>query len=145
MPLLDSILGGNVLGFVNNLIGQFHLSPEDKAKLQAAIDANQTAIQLAQIDLEKNAQQAVSTETDEAIKAYAAEQTTDDGYTKHWRPTFGYMVTLLLFWNYAIVPLFGRTPVAIPDRLFEMFGALLLVAIGGRTFEKIFPPSQGKG
>lgn len=144
MPILDNILGGNVLGFVNGLIDKFKLSPEDKAKFQAAIDANQTQIQLAQIELEKNAQSQVSAETTAALAAYQAEQTTDDGYTKHWRPTFGYMVTLLLFWNYAIVPLFGRTPVVIPDRLFEMFGALLLVAIGGRSFEKIFAPGQGK-
>lgn len=141
---VTNLLGGTLLDKVNGLIGQFHLSAEDKAKFQQALADNQQQLALAQLDLEKNAQQAIATETDEAIKAYAAEQTTDDGYTKHWRPTFGYMVTFLLFWNYAIVPLFGRTPVQIPDRLFEMFGALLLVAIGGRTFEKIFPPGQGK-
>lgn len=142
---VTNLLGGSLLDKVNGLIGQFHLSAEDKAKFQAALADNQKEIQLAQLDIEAKAQAQISAETTAALDAYKAEQTTDDGYTKHWRPTFGYMVTLLLFWNYAIVPLFGRTPVVIPDRLFEMFGALLLVAIGGRTFEKIFPPDQGKG
>jgi hypothetical protein len=144
LPLLDQLLGGNLLQTVKGFIDSFHLSPEDKAKFQAQIDANATQLQLAQLNLEAKAQEQVSAETTAALEAYKAEQTTDDGYTKHWRPTFGYMVTLLLFWNYAIVPLFERTPVVIPDRLFEMFGALLLVAIGGRSFEKIFPPGQGK-
>jgi Holin of 3TMs, for gene-transfer release len=138
VSILDQLIGGNLGQVFKDVVSQFHLSPEDKAKMQAAIDENQKEIQLAQLALETKAQEQVSAETTAALDAYKAEQTTDDGYTKHWRPTFGYMVTLLLFWNYAIVPLFGRTPVTIPDRLFEMFGALLLVAIGGRSFEKIF-------
>lgn len=144
MPLLDQILGGNIGQLFKDVVGTFKLSPEDKAKFQAAIDENQTQITLKQMDMEKAAAQAVSDETKASLAAYQAEQTQDDGFTKHWRPTFGYMVTLLLFWNYAIVPLLGKPPVTIPDRLFEMFGALLLVAIGGRSFEKIFAPGQGK-
>lgn len=144
MPLLDQLFAGGIGTAFKDIVGTFKLSPEDKAKFQAAIDENQTQVQLAQIALETKAQDAVTTETAAALDAYKAEQTTDDGYTKHWRPTFGYMVELLILWNYAIVPLLGRTPVVIPDRLFEMFGALLLVAIGGRSFEKIFSPAQGK-
>lgn len=145
MPILEEILGGGVDKLFKDVVGEFHLSKEDQAKFQQAIDDNATAIKAKQLDLQGKLDATISAETTAALDAYKAEQTSDDGYTKHWRPTFGYMVILLLFWNYAIVPMLGKPPVILPDRLFEMFGALLLVAIGGRTFEKIFPGSRNNG
>lgn len=144
MSFLQNALGSNLGQVFKDVVGEFHLSAEDKAKFQQAIADNSKEIELAQIELESKVQDGVSSEVKAAISAYQAEQTGDDGYTKHWRPTFGYMVILLLFWNYAIVPLLGKQPVVLPTQLFEMFGALLLVAIGGRSFEKIFGNGNGK-
>jgi Holin of 3TMs, for gene-transfer release len=144
VPILDQLFAGGLKDLFDSVVGQFHLSKEDQAKFQAAIDENKKEIELAQIELEVKLQDALSSETKAALDAYKAEQTGDDKYTKRWRPTFGYTVTFLIFWNYAIVPLFNRPPVILPDRLLEMFGALLLVAIGGRSFEKIFGNGSGK-
>lgn len=138
MGILQDAIGSNLAEVFKSVVGEFHLSKEDQAKFQQAIDENKKEIDLAQIELESKVQDGISSEVKASIAAYQAEQTGDDGYTKHWRPTFGYMVILLLFWNYAIVPLLGKQPVVLPTQLFEMFGALLLVAIGGRSFEKIF-------
>jgi holin (3TMs family) len=135
---LASILGKSLGETFKDAVGAFKADPTVKLQLEAAVEQNKAIIEQKQIDLQAKIADALSSEVNSALAAYKAEQTGDDKYTKRWRPTFGYMVTILLFWNFAIAPLFGRTPVIIPDRLFQMFGALLLVAIGGRTFEKIF-------
>jgi hypothetical protein len=144
MAGIQDILGGTLLESVKGLIDSFHLSPEKAAEFKQVIADNSKEIEIAQIEADSKIADSLSKETQAAIDAYAREQTSDDSYTKHWRPTFGYMVTLLLFWNYAMLPLFHVAPVTIPDRLFEMFGALLLVAIGGRSFEKIFGGNGSK-
>jgi hypothetical protein len=145
MPLLEQLAGANLGQLFKDVVGEFHLSKEDQAKFQQAIDDNATLIKSKQIELQGKLDASISAETTAALEAYKAEQTGDDKYTKRWRPTFGYAVTLLIFWNYAIVPLFGKPPVILPDRLLEMFAALLLVAIGGRSLEKIFPGSRSNG
>jgi len=142
---LNTILGSSLGKLFKDAVGAFKADPTVKAQLEAAIEENKDLLAQKQIELQGKLADAISAETVAAIDAYKAEQTGDDKFTKHWRPTFGYMVTLLLFWNFAIVPLFGRPPVVIPDRVFEMFGALLLVAIGGRSFEKIFAARAGNG
>lgn len=144
MPLLDTILGGNLGQVVKDVVGTFKLSPEDKAKFQAAVDANQTQIQLAQIDLEKNANDAMSREVEAASANIRAEATTGDKYTSRARPSFVYVVLVILIANYILFPLLGKTPLTFPDALFWLFGSCMLGYTGARTWEKVTVFGQGK-
>ncbi len=119
---LNTILGSSLGKLFKDAVGAFKADPTVKAQLEAAIEENKDLLAQKQIELQGKLADAISAETVAAIDAYKAEQTGDDKFTKHWRP-----------------------PVVIPDRVFEMFGALLLVAIGGRSFEKIFAARAGNG
>lgn len=137
MPLLDTILGANLGQVFKDVVGTFKLDPEEKAKFQAAVDANATAIQLAQIALEKNAQDELARETEAASANIRAEATTGDKYTSRARPSFVYVVLVILVSNYILFPLTGKTPLLFPDALFWLFGSCLLGYTGARTWEKV--------
>src|SRR5580704_1483859 len=115
MPLLDTILGANLGQVFKDVVGQFHLNPEDKAKFQAAIDANQTQVQLAQIELQKSANDAVSREVEAASANIRAEANTGDKYTSRARPSFIYVMLVILVANYILFPLMGRPLLNFPD------------------------------
>lgn len=145
MSFLQNAIGSNLGEIFKDVVGEFHLSKEDQAKFQQAIDDNKKEVELAQIALEKSAQDAASAEVKAALDTYKAELTQDDKYTKRWRPTFAYVFITLIFWNYGIVPHIWGAPVPLPTAAWELFGALLTLAVGGRTFEKIFPGSRTNG
>jgi Holin of 3TMs, for gene-transfer release len=142
--LLQNILGTNLLGTVKGLIDSFHLSPEDKAKFQAAVDANQTQVQLAQIALEAKAQDTLARETEAASANIRAEAATGDKYTSRARPSFLYVMLGILATNYVAFPLLGKTPIAFPDALFWLFGSCMLGYTGARSWEKYAALGQGK-
>ena len=137
MPILDQILGGNVASFIGGLIDKFHLSPEDKAKFQQAVDANQTQLALAQLDLQKKAEDTVQAEVESASANIRAEANTGDKYTSRARPSFLYVMLIILVANYIAFPLLGKSPLAFPDALFWLFGSCMLGYTGARTWEKV--------
>lgn len=137
MPLLDTILGGNLGQLFKDVVGQFHASPEVKASIQAAIDENQKEIQLAQIALESKAQDTLARETEAASANIRAEAGTGDKYTSRARPTYLYVMQAILIANYVGFPLLGKTPLAFPDALFWLFGSCMLGYTGARTWEKV--------
>src|SRR6266852_6180494 len=100
MPLLDQILGGGIGQIFKDVVGTFKLSPEDKAKFQAAIDANQKEIQLAQIALESKAQDTLARETEAASSNIRAEAASGDKYTSRARPSFIYVMLGIMAANY---------------------------------------------
>jgi Holin of 3TMs, for gene-transfer release len=144
MPLLDQILGGGVGQFVNGLIDKFHMSPDDKAKFQAAVDANQKEIQLAQIEAESKAQDTLARETEAASGNIRAEAASGDKYTSRARPSFIYVVLAIILGNYLVFPLAGKAPVTFPDAFFWLFGSCMLGYTGARTWEKVSILGQGK-
>ncbi len=144
MPLLDQILGGGVGQFVSGLIDKFHMSPEDKAKFQAAIDANQKEIQLAQIALESKAQDTLARETEAASANIRADAATGDKFTSRARPSFIYVMLGILVANYVVFPILARPAIAFPDALFWLFGSCMLGYTGARSWEKYAAFGQGK-
>ena len=144
MPLLDQILGGNVASFVGGLIDKFHLSPEKKAEFQAAIDANQTQLSIAQLDLQKKAEDTVARETEAASANIRAEAASGDKYTSRARPSFLYVMLGILATNYVVFPLLGKAALVFPDALFWLFGSCMLGYTGARTWEKYTILGQGK-
>jgi hypothetical protein len=137
VSLLDTFLGGNLGQVFKDVVSQFHLAPEDKAKMQAAIDENQKEIQLAQIALEAKMQDGVAREVEAASANIRAEATTGDKFTSRARPSFLYIMQGILVANFFLFPLLGKTAVAFPDALFWLFGSCMLGYTGARTWEKV--------
>ncbi len=144
MPILDQLLGGGIGQIFKDVVGTFKLSPEDKAKFQAAIDENQKEIQLAQLALESKAQETLARETEAAGANIRAEAASGDKYTSRARPSFLYVMLGILSANYVVFPLVGKTSLVFPDALFWLFGSCMLGYTGARTWEKYSILGQGK-
>src|SRR5712664_1208723 len=144
MGLLQNILGGTLLDSVKGIIGEFHASPEVKAQMQAALDANKTQIELAQLNLEAKAQDVLARETEAASANIRAEAASGDKYTSRARPSFLYVMLGILATNYVVFPLVGKTALVFPDALFWLFGSCMLGYTGARTWEKYTILGQGK-
>src|SRR6266851_3524781 len=144
MPILDQLLGGGIGQNYKDVVGTFKLSPEDKAKFQAAIDANQKEIQLAQLALESKAQDTLARETEAAGANIRAEAASGDKYTSRARPSFLYVMLGILATNYVVFPLLGKAALVFPDALFWLFGSCMLGYTGARTWEKYSILGQGK-
>jgi hypothetical protein len=131
MALFDSLVKP-ALDSVVALIGQFHMSPEEKAQAQQAIADASAKAQLAAMDY------------DVQLNAIAgqnvrAEETNGDKFTSRARPTVIYGGLLVMFWNYclaAISPLHFKT-VSIPDQFFWVWGTVVTGYVFSRTGEKI--------
>src|SRR5216684_5921589 len=144
MPLLDQLFSGGIGQAFKDVVGTFHLSPEDKAKFQAAVDENQKEIQLAQLALESKAQETLARETEAASSNIRAEAASGDKYTSRARPSFLYVMLGILSANYVVFPLVGKASLVFPDALFWLFGSCMLGYTGARTWEKYSILGQGK-
>ncbi len=133
MPLFDTLIKP-ALDSVTTLIEQFHLSPEQKSQAQQAIaDAAQKAQQASQdYDVQLNSI---------AGQNIRAEQQSQDKYTERARPTVIWMGCALIFWNYAIVPVFGfhwhLNPSTLPDAFWWTWGTVVTGYVFSRGVEKI--------
>lgn len=144
MPLLDTILGGNLGQVFKDVVGTFKLSPEDKAKFQAAVDENQKEIALAQINLEAKADDTLAREVEAAGANIRADAASGDKYTSRARPSVIYVVLGILIANYVLFPILGKPPLTFPDPLFWLFGSCVLGYTGARSWDKFTVFSTGK-
>lgn len=125
-PSLDSI---------TNLVSQFHLSPEDKAKFdQQAADAVAKA-QQASLDYDAKL-------NDIAGQNIRAEEQSGDKFTSRARPSFMYVIIAVFAFNYIGIPLaqiFGShvQPIQLPTDLLTLFGVCVSGYAFSRTAEKI--------
>jgi holin (3TMs family) len=142
--LLQNILGGTLLSSVKGLIDEFHASPELKAQMQAAANANALQIKLSQDALESKLQDTLAREIEAASANIRADAASGDKYTSRARPSFIYVVLVILSCNYIVFPLAGKAPLAFPDAFFWLFGSCMLGYTGARTWEKIAILTPGK-
>jgi hypothetical protein len=142
MPLLETIIGGNVGDLFQKIVGTFKLSPEKAAEMQELREQHAVDLQKIQLDLQAKADDALSREIEAASANIRAEATTGDKYTSRARPSFLYIMMGILLANYVLFPLLHRMPLEFPDALFWLFGSCMLGYTGARTWEKVY---QGQG
>jgi hypothetical protein len=142
MPLLDTIIGGNVGDLFQKIVGTFKLSPEKAAEMKELADQHAVDLQKIQLDLQAKTDDAIAREVEAASANIRAEATTGDKYTSRARPSFIYIMLFILLANYVIFPLWRMTPLQFPDALFWLFGSCMLGYTGARTWEKVY---QGQG
>jgi hypothetical protein len=120
---------------IKGLIEEFHLSPEDKAKLQQATAA---------LDLQRESIQAARDQALAQIQStnITAETKSEDAYVRRARPTFLYVIILGIAYSMLVAPVVnvlvhqGFRPMEIPSAYLELFGVAFLGYTGARTWEK---------
>lgn len=131
--LFASAIGPAFQG-VKDLIGQFHMSPEEKVQAQQAIAAAEQRAQDAVRDYEVKL-------NDIAGQNIRAEETNGDKFTGRARPAVIWMGNLLIFWNYGMVPVFGHrwalSPTSLPDAFWWTWGTVVTGYVFSRGIEKI--------
>lgn len=137
MAGIQDILGGTLLESVKGLIDSFHLSPEKAAEFKQAADANAAALAQKQLDLDAKTQDTLAREVEAASQNIRAEASSGDKYTSRARPSFIYVMLLLLVFNYGVIPFTHGKPLDWPDPLFWLFGSAMLGYTGARTWEKV--------
>jgi hypothetical protein len=134
MALFDSLIKP-ALDSVTALIGDFHMSPEDKAKAQQAIADAAYKAQQAALDYDTKMNEI-------AGQNIRAEESSGDKFTARARPSFMYVVILVLAFNYMALPLmqvFGSKvgPIELPADLLTLFGVCITGYVVSRSAEKI--------
>lgn len=134
MALFDSLIKP-ALDSVDNLISQFHLSPEDKEK---AVE------ELAQI--KQQAQDAANTQEIQlntiAGNNIQSEAKTGDKFTERARPAFLWLVYFILIFNYFLLPVIQfathkvLSPITLPDQLWFLFSSGYLGYVVARSADK---------
>lgn len=134
MPVFDALIKP-ALDSVTTLIGQFHLSPEDKAKAEQAIAAANAQAQQAALDYDAKL-------NDIAGQNIRAEAQSGDKFTARARPAFMYVIIAVFAFNYIFIPfaqIFGSKvqPTTLPTDLLTLFGICVSGYAFSRTAEKI--------
>lgn len=142
MGILARLGIGNVGDMFSKIVGTFKLSPEKAAELESLREANEVALQKMQIELEKNAQDAVSREIEAASANIRAEANTGDKVTQRARPTFLYLCYAVMAFAFIVCPLisllkYGTMEVLkLPDMFYWLFGSGYLGYSGFREVGK---------
>lgn len=134
MPLFDSLVKP-ALDSVTALVGEFHMSPEDKAKAQQALADAAAKAQQAAVDYDVQ----LNSIAGQNIRADAQS---GDKFTSRARPSFLYVIIAVLGFNYIGLPLlkvFGShvDPISLPADLLSLFGVAMCGYSMSRSAEKI--------
>lgn len=131
---IQDILGGTLLDSIKGLISQFHMSPEDKAKLQAQLEAEKDTIVAAEHDYNAKL-------NDIAGQNIRAEESSGDKFTERARPAVIWVGLAMFLWNYCLVPTAGLhwhiPSLPIPDTFAEIWGVVSTGYVFNRTVDKV--------
>lgn len=128
---LETIIKGGlsgILGGITDIVDRFVQTPEEKAK---------ALIELRQLEVRET--EAIVAATSAAI---TAEASSDDPWVRRARPTFLYLMYLIMGWNFIGLPLaqfvlgMELQPIDLPSDLYYLFGAGYLGYVGARTWDK---------
>lgn|SRR5713101_4924395 len=97
--LLLKIFGGDVGDMFSKIVGTFKLSPDKAAELEALKETHAAELAKLQMQMEQQAQDALTREVEAASANIRAEATNGDKYTSRARPTFLYVCNVILACN----------------------------------------------
>ena len=134
---MDPITISGIFGIGGKLIDKLFPNPEDKAKAQLELLRLQQSGELDQVKVQ--------------LSAIMAEAQSADPYTSRARPSFLYVVYVLLLWSIPMGVLTVFNPeaataftqgfkgwlAAIPDPILTLFGTVMLGYSVGRSWEKV--------
>lgn len=134
---MDPIIGGGLLNLGSRLIDKLFPDPAEKAK--------------AQMELIRLQQSGELEEMKTALSAIIAEANSADPWTSRARPSFLYVVYVLLLWSIPMGVLsifrpeaaaaftvgFKAWLSAIPEEILTLFGVVMTGYVVGRSWEKV--------
>ena len=134
---MDPITLSSIFGIGSKLIDKLFPDPAEKAK--------------AQLELLKMQQQGDLDEIKVQLSAIIAEAQSPDPWTSRARPSFLYVVYILLLWSIPMGVLAIFNPgaaatftvgfkgwlAAIPDSILQLFGVVMTGYVMGRSWEKV--------
>lgn len=135
MGFLSKLLGSPVretMGAVGELLGKFIADPQEKLKAQLELTRIENEFQqkIIEADVEWAKAQADVIKTEAQSASWLA---------RSWRPLLMLTFNYIILHTYIIAPIFGVTPVVIPEQMWD----LLKIGIGGyvvgRSLEKTAP------
>ncbi len=132
MSIITSIFGegvGKIFDGIKGIIGQFKLSPEEKAKLES---------DLAHLEFESQKLMETSFQTEINAKKdiIVAELQYGDKFTKRMRPMIGYFGMLVIFYNYCLIPTIqwaktnAPAPFDLPTEFWVAWGGIVADGFG---------------
>lgn len=131
---IQDVLGSSLLDSVKGIISEFHMSPEDKEKLQAQLDMEKDQFVAAEHDYNSKL-------NDIAGQNIRADAQSGDKFTLRARPAVIWVGLLMFFWNYCVVPSVGlhwHVPsLPIPDTFSEIWGVVVTGYVFNRTLDKV--------
>jgi len=150
MKLTDLLPGGSLLGGVKDIIGAFKLDPAKKAELEAAFEDNKQIVRLKELELKEKVEEAVSREIEATSQNIRAEAQSTDKWTSRARPSFLYVMYVVILSALPFAVLFAFKPAeaklvaegfgmwlaAIPDELYWLFAAGYLGYTGARSVQE---------
>src|SRR6516162_9168848 len=95
--IFKGLLGGDPVKSIGDLIGQFHLSPEDKAKLQQVTQE----LEVRRDEIEAARDEALAQIQSQNI---TAETKSEDPYVRRARPTFLYVIIAAMAYSLIVAP-----------------------------------------
>lgn len=134
---MDPLTISGILGIGTKLIDKFFPNPEDKTKAQLELIRMQQAGELDEMKTQ--------------LSAIISDSQSADPWTSRARPTFLYVVYILLLWSIPMGVLtifspdaatkftqgFGAWMEAIPDPILQLFGVVMTGYVLGRSWEKV--------
>lgn len=145
MGILDKILGGNIGELFSKIVGTFKVSPEKALEFETLKAQHATELAKVELEIEARIQEAITREVEAASANIKAEAATGDRYTSRARPTFLYLMYIILACNFILFPLINRPALVFPSELFWLFGSGYLGYTGAREWSKFTFLKNGNG
>lgn len=134
---MDPIIGGGLLNIGSRLIDKLFPDPTEKAKAKMELFRLQQSGELDEMKI--------------ALSAIIAEASSTDPWTSRSRPSFLYVVYILLLWSIPMGVLSVFRPdaavaftagfkawlSAIPQEILTLFGVVMTGYVAGRSWEKV--------
>jgi len=134
---MDPITLGSIFAIGGKIIDKLFPDPEQKAKAQLELLALQQSGELENVKIQ--------------LSAIIAEAQSSDPWTSRARPSFLYVVYVLLLWSIPMGVLtifkpdaaasftsgFGLWMNAIPEPILTLFGVVMTGYVAGRSWEKV--------
>ena len=143
MSVFADIIGGGLGKLIKDVVGTFKLTPEEKAKFETLIEEHAHEIQLKEYELQVKSIEAENKAIEEASANIRAEAQSGDKFTSRARPTFLYIIYIVILFNFITLPIIqmfkGATtllPLDLPEDLYYLFGAGYLGYTSARMLDK---------
>lgn len=104
LGIIGELVGGGLGKLFKDVVGSFKMNPEEKAKIEAAIDERAHELRLREAELNDRIEERIARQVEAQIEVNKVEAQ-GNLYQASWRPTVGYICCLGLLFEFFIRPI----------------------------------------